>query len=46
MILEAAMMGRRLIGEPLSYSFCIEDHVPGDHALRAVDGLLGTARSA
>ena len=32
------MMGERTVmQEALFYSFCIEDHVPGDHLLRAID---------
>ena len=34
------MMGRRVMAEPLFYTFRLEDHVPGDHLLRAVDALL------
>jgi hypothetical protein len=40
---EAAMMGQRVMAEPLFYRFRIEDHVPEDHLLRAVDQLLDTA---
>src|ERR1700744_6055748 len=40
---EAAMMGRRVMAEPLFYRFRIEDHVPEDHLLRVVDQLLDTA---
>jgi len=41
--LEAAMMGKRVMAEPLFYTFRLEDHVPVDHPLRAVDVLLDTA---
>ena len=37
------MMGKRVMAEPLFYTFRLEDHVPADHALRAVDRLLDTA---
>lgn len=37
------MMGRRVVAEPLFYTFRLEEHVPGDHPLRAVDALLDTA---
>src|SRR4051794_37056828 len=37
------MMGRRVTAEPLFHTFRLEDHVPGDHPLRAVDALLDTA---
>ncbi len=37
------MMGRRMMAEPLFYTFRLEDHVPSDHPLRAVDMLLDTA---
>ena len=37
------MMGRRVMTEPLFYTFRLEDHVPADHAWRAVDALLDTA---
>ena len=37
------MMGRRMMAEPLFHTFRLEDHVPGDHLLRAVDALLDTA---
>lgn len=37
------MMGRRVMTEPLFYTFRLEDHVPTDHAWRAVDALLDTA---
>src|ERR671929_713176 len=37
------MMGRRVMAEPLFHTFRLEDHVPGDHPLRAVDALLDTA---
>src|SRR6185437_6486762 len=40
---ETAMMGRRVLAEPLFYTFRIEDHVPHDHKLRTVDQLLDTA---
>lgn len=34
------MMGRQTAAEPLFHVFCLEDHVPPDHPLRQVDGLL------
>ena len=37
------MMGKRVMAEPLFYMFRLEDHVPADHSLRAVDALLDTA---
>ena len=37
------MMGKRVMAEPLFYTFRLEDHVPADHSLRAVDALLDTA---
>ncbi len=37
------MMGKRVMAEPLFYTFRLEDHVPADHPLRAVDMLLDTA---
>ncbi len=37
------MMGKRVMAEPLFYTFRLEDHVPADHPLRAVDALLDTA---
>jgi len=37
------MMGKRVMAEPLFYTFRLEDHVPVDHPLRAVDVLLDTA---
>jgi hypothetical protein len=37
------MMGRRVMAEPLFHTFRLEDHLPGDHPLRAVDALLDTA---
>ena len=37
------MMGKRVMAEPLFYTFRLEDHVPADHPLRAVDTLLDTA---
>ena len=37
------MMGRRVLAEPLFYTFRLEDHVPRNHLLRAVDQLLDTA---
>ena len=33
----AAMMGKRVMAEPLFYTFRLEDRVPADHPLRAVD---------
>ena len=39
---EAVMMGRRVMAEPLFHNFRLEDHVPTDHVLRAVDQLLDT----
>ena len=37
------MMGKRMMAEPLFYTFRLEDHVPADHSLRAIDALLDTA---
>ncbi len=37
------MMGKRVMAEPLFYTFRLDDHVPADHPLRAVDALLDTA---
>ena len=37
------MMGKRVMVEPLFYTFRLEDHVPADHPLHAVDALLDTA---
>ena len=37
------MMGRRVMAEPLFYTFRLDDHVPAAHPLRAVDALLDTA---
>ncbi len=31
------MMGKRVMTEPLFYTFRLEDHVPADHPLRSVD---------
>jgi hypothetical protein len=41
--MEAAMMGRRVIAELLFYTSRLEDHVPTDYPLLAVDTLLDTA---
>jgi transposase len=35
-----SMMGTQLAPERLFYDFCLEDHVPGDHLLRRIDGFL------
>ncbi len=37
------MMGKRMMAEPLFYTFRLEDHVPDDQLLRTVDALLDTA---
>src|SRR4051794_36163623 len=37
------MMGRRVTAEPLFHTFRLEDRVPGDQPLRAVDALPNTA---
>ena len=37
------MVGKRLTAEPLFYAFRLEDHVPANHPLRAVDALLDTS---
>ena len=37
------MMGKRVMAEPLFYTFRLENHVPANHSLRAVDALLDTA---
>jgi len=34
------MMGRQTTPERLFYDFCLEDHVPADHLLRQIDGVL------
>ena len=34
------MMGRQATPERLFYDFCLEEHVPGDHLLRQIDGVL------
>ena len=34
------MMGMQAAPEQLFYDFCLEDHVPGDHMLRRIDGFL------
>lgn len=34
------MMGRQATPERLFYDFCLEDHVPADHLLRQIDGVL------
>lgn len=34
------MMGRQVVGAQLFYDFCIDDHVPADHALRQLDAVL------
>jgi len=39
-------MGKRVMAEPLFYTFRLEDHVPVDHPLRAVDVLLDTVSVA
>ena len=35
-------MGKWMMSEPLFYTFRIEDHVPADYSLRAIDTLLDT----
>ncbi len=37
------MMGKRVMAEPLFHTFRLEDHVPADHPLRAVNALLDTS---
>ncbi len=37
------MMGKRVMAELPCYTFRLEDHVPADHPLLAVDTLLDTA---
>jgi transposase len=34
------MMGRQVAQGSLFYGFRLDDHVPGDHLLRRIDGLL------
>ena len=34
------MMGTQAAPERLFYDFCLEDHVPDDHLLRRIDGVL------
>jgi transposase len=34
------MMGRQSAPERMFYDFCLEDHVPADHLLRRIDGVL------
>jgi len=42
-VMEAAMMGKRVMAEPLFDTVRIDDYLPADHLLRAVDALLDTA---
>lgn len=37
------MGGKRVVAKPLFYMLRLEDHVPADHPLRAVDMMLDTA---
>jgi transposase len=37
---ERVMMGKQDAPEELFYRFRLEDHVPADHALRALDAVL------
>jgi len=41
--MEAVMMGKRVMAEPLFDTVRIDDYLPADHLLRAVDALLDTA---
>jgi len=40
------MMGRQDLQEELFYEFRLEDHVPGDHALRQIDAVYYNDRLA
>jgi len=37
------MMGKRVMAEPVFSTLRIDDHLPANHLLRAVDALLDTA---
>ncbi len=37
------MMGKRVMAEPVFFTVRIDDHLPANHLLRAVDALLDTA---
>jgi len=41
--MEAVMMGKRVMAEPVFSTVQIDDHLPANHLLRAVDALLDTA---
>jgi len=41
--MEAVMMGKRVMAEPVFSTVRINDHLPAGHLLRAVDALLDTA---
>jgi hypothetical protein len=40
--MEAVMMGKRVMAEPVFSTVRIDDHLPANHLLRAVDALLDT----
>jgi len=42
-VMELVMMGKRVMTEPLSDTVQIDDYLPADHLLRAVDALLDIA---
>jgi len=42
-VMEEVMMGKRVMAEPLFDRVRIDDYLPADHLLRAVDALLDTA---
>jgi len=39
------MMGRQVAQGTLIYEFRLDDHVPADHLLRRIDGLLAAGNS-
>jgi len=41
--MEAVMMGKRVMAEPVFSTVRINDYLPAGHLLRAVDALLDTA---
>jgi len=41
--MEAVMMGKRVMAEPVFSTVRIDDHLPANHLLRVVDALLDTA---
>jgi len=41
--MEAVMIGKRAMAGPLSDTVRIDDYLPADHLLRAVDAMLNTA---